>query len=402
MIILHVIIDLTAGGAEMMLKRLTAAQAGDPDYEHQVISLRTLGTVGPQLQAAGVRVDALGLRSPLGMPRILWRLIREIRRRRPDIVQCWMYHADLLGGLAARIAGVRHVIWGVRIADIGPEMGVSTSTSWVRRACAALSRTVPERIVYVAHSARTVHERLGYDPAKSLVIPNGYLIPPQVPPSGLRGELGIPADALLVGSAGRFNAQKDPETFVAAAGQVASRRPQAAFVMIGRGYSWDNEKLAGWIRAGGHAERFHLLGERMDLAACLPALDIFCLHSIGEGFPNVVAEAMSLAVPCVVTDVGDAALLVGETGVVVPPREPDRLARAIEALAEAGPEQRRRLGAQARERIGRDFSIDAISSRYAELYEALAGGEKQAAAPDGTAAGTSSTRRPDSTAKNAL
>lgn len=384
--IVHIIIDLTSGGAELMLKRLAATHAQQSGYEHQVISLRTLATVGPMLQAAGVRVDALGMRSSRDMPRVLARLVRELRARKPDIVQTWMYHSDLIGGIAARIAGVRHLIWGVRIADIGPEMGISGATAWVRRACARLSARLPERIVYVAHSARKVHERLGYDRTKGMVIPNGYVVPEPPPRDRLRAELGLPDTALIVGSAGRFSAQKDPRSFVAAASELAPRHPQMRFVMIGRNYTADNAELGGWIAAGGHAERFHLMGERHDLPTLLAGMDLFCLHSIGEGFPNVVAEAMSVATPCVVTDVGDAAFLVDETGSVVPPSRPDALAAAIEAMAALGPERRRELGAAARDRVVRHFSIEAISRDYAQLYDSLAAPHAEARRADAAAA----------------
>ena len=372
MLILHVITNLTSGGAELMLKRLTAAQAEDPRFEHRVISLVDLATVGPQLEAHGVPVTALGMRSPLDLPRIFARLVKEMRRRRPDVVQTWMYHADLIGGLAARAAGVRQVIWGVRIADIGPHMGIPRATQWIRAACARLSRTVPAVIVYVAHSARTVHERLGYDPAKSVVIPNGYEIPASCDRARLRTELGVPTEFLIFGSAGRFSGQKDPRTFVEAAGALARVRPDLCFVMVGRGYTPENRQLGRWIEESGAAEQFRLLGERSDLRELLAGMDAFCLHSIGEGFPNVVAEAMSVGVPCVVTDVGDAAFLVAGTGLVVPPGQPAALARALEKVAQMPVDERQELGRAAKQRIVSEFSMERISRRYAELYEQLA------------------------------
>jgi glycosyltransferase involved in cell wall biosynthesis len=383
--IVHVIIDLTSGGAELMLKRLAVAQA-DSRYEHQVISLRSQATVGPMLQEAGIRVDALGMRSSRDMPRVVAQLVRELKIRRPDIVQTWMYHSDLLGGIAARIAGVPHLIWGVRIADINPKMGISGSTAWVRRACARLCSRLPERVVYVAHSARQVHERLGYDASKGVVIPNGYVLS-DVPPRGrLRAELGLGAEALIVGSAGRFSAQKDPQSFVAAASELAARHPHMRFVMIGRNYTHDNAELVGWIAAGGHGDRFYLMGERHDLDACLADMDIFCLHSIGEGFPNVVAEAMSVGTPCVVTDVGDAAFLIDDTGTAVPPSQPDALAAAIEAMASLHPERRRELGAAARERVARHFSIEAVSRQYETLYDSILAPSAHARQADAAAA----------------
>jgi len=309
--ILHVIINLASGGAELMLQRLTAEHRGDPRFEHQVISLMGLETVGPLLREQGVEVTALGLKNWLHLPRVFPKLVATMRERKPDVVHCWMYHSDLLGGLAARLAGVKSVIWGVRIAEIGSHMGIALSTQWTRRACAALSGKVPDAIVYVANSAREIHERLGYDRSRGVVIPNGYRVPPTVDRQRLREEIGVPPGALIIGSAGRFSAQKDPKTFIEAAGLLAARRPHARFAMIGRGYTAENWQLRDWISRTGAAGRFHLLGERRDLQNLLAGMDIFCLHSLGEGFPNVVAEAMSAGIPCVVTDVGDSARLAG-------------------------------------------------------------------------------------------
>ncbi|MEA3053678.1 MAG: hypothetical protein QOG72_2581 [Sphingomonadales bacterium] len=372
--ILHIMPDLNPGGAELMMKRLIEEHLGDPRLEHRVISLRGLGAVGPALQALDVHVEALDLKSTLRLPAKLLQLARRIRIVKPDIVQTWMYHSDLIGGLAARLAGVRRIIWGVRVADISPDMGVARNTFWIRRVCARLSRHVPTRIVYVCHSARPPHERLGYDPGKGLVIPNGYVVPPEGAEPGerpLRRELGLPPGALLIGSAGRNSPQKDYHGFVAAAAIVAAQVPEAHFAIMGREVDWDDPELARRVRETGHAERFHLLGERRDIGDCLAALDIFCLNSIQEGFPNVVAEAMAAGIPCVVTDVGDAALLVGDTGTVIEPRQPAQLAAALLALATAEAPQRRDLGRRARRRIEEHFSIAAVAEQFAGLYRDL-------------------------------
>ncbi len=372
--VLHVVPDLNSGGAELMMKRLIEAHLGDPRYEHRVLSLRGLGTVGPVLLAKGVAVDSLGLTSALRLPGTLWRLTRAIRGIRPDIVQTWMYHADLLGGLAARLAGVRTVLWGVRVADITPDMGVARETFWVRRLCARVSSVIPKAILYVCNSARPPHEALGYDATKGVVIPNGYVLPPErseAERTELRRRLGLPVEALLVGSAGRWAPQKDFPAFIKAASRVAARFPEAEFVLIGRGVDRDNEELEGLIRDTGIAARFHLLGERRDLIDCLATLDLFSLQSIQEGFPNVVAEAMSAAVPCVVTDVGDAALLVGDTARVIPPRQPDLLAAAMEEALALPPDVRRSRGQEARQRVERHFSIAAVAERFGELYRDL-------------------------------
>jgi glycosyltransferase involved in cell wall biosynthesis len=372
--VLHVIVALHRGGAELMMKRLIMPGADQAGIEHRVIALRDTSGLGPELEAAGIRVDALGLGGPADLVRALTRLRRLMRDFAPDVVQTWMYHADLLGGLAARSVGIRNVVWGVRIADIAVEMGVSRSTLWIRRICAALSRRIPVRIVYVAASARTVHESLGYAHDRGLVIPNGYAMPPardEITAAAVREELAIPRDAIVIASAGRYNAQKDHRSFVAAGTLLAQRYPHAHFLMVGRGVDSANEELMEWVRASGHADRFRVVGERRDLARAFAAADIFCLHSIGEGFPNVVAEAMAVGLPCAVTDVGDAALIVGELGEVVTPRAPAAMADALARLIDIGPERRGALGLAARQHIASAYSLEAIRARYRTFYEGL-------------------------------
>jgi glycosyltransferase involved in cell wall biosynthesis len=256
-------------------------------------------------------------------------------------------------------------------------MGHSRSARWIRRLCGPLSRILPERILYVAQSAREAHEAIGYDAAKAIVVPNGYLIPAADSVAAARrrtrDELGLDERTMLVGSAGRFSPQKGYRGFIEAAAAVARRFPDAHFLMFGREVAWDNVELAGWIGDAKLTERFHLLGERRDVLDCLSGLDIFALFSIGEGFPNIVAEAMSAGVPCIVTDVGDAARLVGDAGIVIEPNDVDALTGSLEWLIGAGEGERRRLGEAGRRRVETAFSLSAVAERYAILYDEMAG-----------------------------
>jgi glycosyltransferase involved in cell wall biosynthesis len=371
MLILHILVNLNPGGAERMLQRLLQAQSNDPRFEHRVISLGEVALVGAELRDAGVEVEALGMRSSLHLPRTFARLVKAMRRHRPDIVQCWMYHADLLGGLAARLAGVERVIWGVRSVITG-RVGMARSTLGIRWLCARLSKHLPDRIVYVARSARERHERLGYDPGKSQIIPNGYPTKTGYHKPALGSELALPAESFIVGSAGRYCAVKDFGTFIAAAARLKAD-PRFRFVMIGGGLSRDNDELEAMLAQAGVRDRFHLLGHRHDIFDCLAGLDLFCLHSVDEGFPNVVAEAMSVETPCVVTDVGDAAFIIGSCGPVIPHSRPDLLAEEIAKIAALSPAERSALGVRSRERILANFSIESVSERYAALYAELAG-----------------------------
>jgi glycosyltransferase involved in cell wall biosynthesis len=377
MIVLHIITDLNTGGAELMLERLIRYQHGDGRHRHQVISLRGFGQVGPRLKAAGIEVEAMGMNSPAGLARGFVRLVRRIRQIRPDIVHTWMYHADLIGGLAARLARHRRILWAIRIMDISTTLGMSRSLIWSRRISAALSRIVPSRILYVAEAARKVHEPLGYVADKSLVIPNGYLMKPpgevEASRKRLREELGLAGGSILVGCAGRFSPQKGYRGFVEAAAEIGGRFPETRFLLLGREVTWDNEELAGWIRDAGLADRFHLVGEQSNVLDWLSALDIFALYSFGEGFPNVVAEAMSVGVPCIVTDVGDAGLLLDGSGILIKPGDLKGLTSGLERLITAGEGERRRLGEAGRQRVETFFSLSAVAERYASLYEEMAG-----------------------------
>jgi glycosyltransferase involved in cell wall biosynthesis len=368
--VLHIIIGLDVGGAEMMLKRLVESHAGNLAYRRVVVSLTDIGKLGPQLQSNGVKVYSLGMRSAFDIPLVLWRLVRLIRTTRPDIVQTWMYHADLLGGLAARMAGNRHVIWGIRTTDV--RAGGSSATVIVRWLCARLSNWVPQMIVCAAEASRQSHIAVGYDAKKMVVVPNGYdfswLKASFEERQLLREQCGINQDDVVVGSLGRFHAVKDQENFVRAASLLAPQYPQLRFLMLGRGLDWDNAQLVDWIVSTGFKDRFILLGERKDVPQCLAAMDIFCLHSRTEGFPNVLAEAMAMGLPCITTDVGDAAMLLADTGVVVPKENSAALAQGVEKLLALDLDARHALGVRAKARVEAEFSMARARERFEEIY----------------------------------
>lgn len=372
----HVIVGLGVGGAELMLKRLIESHRFDPLFQHRVITLTSVGIVGKQLRAVGVEVEVMNMRSPLHFPAMLWRMTRLLRQQRPDVVQTWMYHADLLGGLAARMAGIKNVIWGIRTTDVSA--GGSRATAGVRWLCARLSRWVPHTIVCAAEASRRVHVALGYRADRMVVLPNGFDLarlqatPAQV--ATLRSECGFASDALVFGTLGRFNAVKDPHNFVRAAGLLARKHPAVNFLMVGRDCDAANVQLMGWINTTGCADRFVLLGERSDAPVCLAAMDVFCMSSRTEGFPNVVGEAMAMRKVCVVTDVGDAAYLLGECGVVVPKEDSAALANGMTQLVSLSVADRAELGERAHARIASEFTMDRTRERFEAVYARVLAG----------------------------
>ena len=165
---------------------------------------------------------------------------------------------------------------------------------------------------------------------------------------------------------------KDHANFLQAAAQLSNSYPDVQFLLAGHRVDKDNAPLMEWVRRLKLEDKTHFLGRRKDMHRVTAALDIASISSYyGEGFPNVVGEAMACGVPCAVTDVGDSSWVVGETGKVVPPKKPEALATAWKELLEIGLEERKKLGRAARERIEKNFNLPTIISQYENLYEQI-------------------------------
>jgi glycosyltransferase involved in cell wall biosynthesis len=376
--VLYVISDLSIGGAEMALYKLLEVTDRER-FEPIVISLIDQGSLREPIEALGIAVYSTRMKAGRPSPLGLWRLIKLIRRIKPDLILGWMYHSCLAAQLAKTFSAPRvPVVWSIHysISSLATEKSL---TAAVIRICGLLSR-LPAKIVHVSRAGQTQHEPLGYHNENSCVIPNGIDVQEFVPSPearrSVRAELGIPQDSLLIGVIGRYHPVKDHANFLKAAGLISEAHPETHFVLIGRGVDNANEALSKLIHQLGLAERTHLLGERRDTSRLAAALDIFSLSSsYGESCPNVIGEAMACGVPCVVTDIGDAVWILGETGQVIPPRDAHALAAAWKDMIELGSENRRALGLLARSRVADHFPIQAVMARYEDLYEAVLGHE---------------------------
>jgi glycosyltransferase involved in cell wall biosynthesis len=286
-----------------------------------------------------------------------------------------MYHADLAGGLAALPLRGVPVAWNIRCGGLEPSID-KRGTIWISRLCAGLSHLLPARIVSCSHSGCEVHATAGYARKKMQVIPNGFdteaYRPDRASRLEVREELGLDAGTLLIGSVGRFDRAKDHATLCQAAAKVCGGQPQVHVAMCGENVSPANTALTSRLTAAGIANRCHLLGRREDIPRVLAALDVFVSSSAVEGFPNAIGEAMACGVPCVVTDAGDSARLVADTGLVVPVRDPDALAASILKMIELGADGRTALGAMARRRVRDLFGIDQVARQYEQLYREMA------------------------------
>lgn len=376
--VLHIITGLATGGAEMMLFKLLE-RLDRERYRPMVISLTTMGDIGPRIAALGISVQAMGMTSGLPSPSDFLRLVRQVRQLQPDIVHTWLYHADLLGGLAARLAGVTAVCWGVRSSNLDPDK-TSWTTRAVRRLCALLSPVIPQRILVNSDTARQIHVALGYSAEKIEVVPNGFDLsrfkPDERARDRLRAELRLPGEALLVGMIARFDPLKNHFGFISAMAAVCKNIGHVRLIMAGKDVDWNNDVLVQAIRAAGLQENVCLLGLRDDIPEVMAALDILACPSHAEAFPNVVGEAMACGVPCVATDVGDCAYIIGDTGRVVPVGDMDAFGVTTEMLLRLPREQREVLGTRARQRIASMFGIGSVVLRYEKTYEYMRTGTR--------------------------
>lgn len=376
--IAFIITGLATGGAEMMLLKLLQ-NIDRSRFQPTVISLIGKGEIGSRIEALGIPVHALGMRRGVPNPLMVFRLARLLRSLRPDVVHTWMYHADLLGGLAARLVGVRRVIWCLRHSNLSKAEN-KRSTLAVIGLCARLSGWLPQHIISCSRLAKQVHAAAGYVDGKISIIPNGFeldrFVPNAAARASVRAELGLPENALLVGVVARFDPLKNHLGFVQAAAQVLAQQPQAHFVLAGTDVDPGNAVLQTAVATHpGLAAHIHLLGRRDDVPRLMAALDVLASPSHGEAFPNVLGEAMACGVPCVVTDAGDSAEIVGDTGRVVPVGDMDGLARELVAVLNLSAAERAKLGQQARARVQANYEIGHVTRMYEAMYERVAGAQ---------------------------
>jgi glycosyltransferase involved in cell wall biosynthesis len=367
--ILHVTTGLTTGGAQVMLLKLLSNNNGD--WEPAVVSLMDEGTIGPRIAALGIPVHCLGLRRGRPNPVRALSVLTITRQFRPQLIQGWMYHGNLVASLASVSMHRRMpVLWNIRQSLEGVAEERRLTRAMIR--LGALLSWHPASIIYNSPISARQHEIFGYRASRRVVIPNGFdcqiFRPDNEARRQVREELGIGIDTILIGLIARFHPVKDHASFLRAANLVARTHPHVRFLLVGDGVTVEERALTKLIREQRLESRIFLLGERPDTPRLTAALDIACSASMGEGFSNTIGEAMACGVPCVVTDVGDSALVVANTGLSVRPSDPEALAQAIEHLVDVGPEQRRQLGVAARRRIQTEFSLPTIAHRYEDLY----------------------------------
>jgi len=368
-----VITGLLVGGSEMQLARLLEAMPKE-EYEWLVVSLLPEGPLATRFAGMGVRVVSLGMKRGVPSLSATTTLRRELRDFQPTLVHGWMYHGNLASWIGIRGLPGIPLVWTI-LQTLYARNEERLGTRLAIRAGAILSRGI-DALVYNSNVAREQHERRGFRPRRTLVIPNGFDVDAFRPFPGakvrLRGALGLPADRQVVGLVNRFHPMKGHTIFLRAARMLLDAGADVSFVCVGRDVVMSNPILQRTAQELGILHRLHLLGERLDTAELFAGFDVTCCSSVwGEGFPNVIGESMACGTPCVVTDVGDAAVAVGSTGVVVPPNDPQALANGILSLLRLGEDERGALGGRARDRIVTQFPVHEYARAHGRLYREL-------------------------------
>jgi glycosyltransferase involved in cell wall biosynthesis len=371
--IAHLITELNTGGAERMLEKLVSRMDRNR-FRSIVVSMTDIGPIGENIIAEKVPVFNLGMIS--GRANLIGtaRYFRFLRRAAVDIIQSWLYHADLLGLLIGKLARVKRIVWGIRCSDMDFR-NYRALTSLTVKTNSILS-FMADAIVINSVMGKRFHKEIGYRTKRMILIPNGFdtekFYPDEAAKKWLLDKLGLSNDVVLIGNIARWDPMKDQENFLKAASLLSEKEDSVHYVMVGLGVESSNKRIKSFVNNSILKDRLHLLGLRKDVERIMAALDIVSSSSAyGEGFPSSIGEAMACGVPCVVTDVGDSERIVGKTGRVVPSKDPQALANAWKELIDIGQEGRRNLGFSARKRIKEHFEISEVVKQYEALYTSL-------------------------------
>jgi glycosyltransferase involved in cell wall biosynthesis len=369
--VLFVITDLNFGGAEIMLRNLLTHMDSNA-FEYEVVSLQNTGPIGEQIQEMGIQVHALNMNPQKPQLKSIFQLAKIIRKFHPDVINTWMYHADLMGSIAALFSGSPPVIWGIH-HTVGDQEELKFSTRQIIRINRWLSHFCPNGLFAAQKqpAARILISVLAtrkcWLSQTVTILQNFIRMKQHIPHFDMH--MTCHRRQRLVGLFARYHPMKDHSTFIQAAGMIHKQIPDIVFLLAGSEIDGSNTALNAEIDSAGIRQNVLLLGIRKDIPALLSALDVYVSSSSrGEAFPMIIGEAMACGVPCVVTDVGDSCAIVGKTGQVVQPGQPEALAAAVLDMLMLSEEERHSLGNAARARVAAEYNLTSISQQYMQLF----------------------------------
>lgn len=374
--ILHITPSLITGGAERALVRLI--QSSDKNrFHHHVVSLTDFGTQGAELGKTGIAVDALRISGPFSAPKGILRLRNITKSVKPVVICGWMYHGGLFalfaGSKASKVTAIRH-----SLHDLEKDKKTTRALIFL---LARFSKRF-NSVIFNSEASKKQHQAIGYNANKNIFIPNGFDTNEFSPYSlqdktRLRARLKLPENDFVFGYVARHHPVKNHSGLLKTFSEVIKHWTNVKLVLIGQGLSSNNFDLIEPISQLGLTKHVILLGERNDIPELLQALDAYVSPSHAEAFPNTIGEAMSCGIPCIATDVGDSAAIIGDTGIVVPQNNNEALAKAMLGMVQMPKEERKALGRKARQRIIDKFRLEVVTKQYEELYLRLSENHSQ-------------------------
>jgi glycosyltransferase involved in cell wall biosynthesis len=365
--IVHIATNLGGGGVTWMLYNLIKHLNKDQGFEHVVICLRS-NDIQEQLNNLGVRTYSLSIKDSIPSINSVFLIRKLLEQEEPCLIQGWMYHGNIAAFFSNKSSTV---LWGIHhtINNLNKEKFL---TRLLILASSRLSNNV-EKIIYCSEVSLKQHESLGFSKSKSVYIPNGFPVEhfqfKIESRKRIRQEFGVFDDCFLIGQAARFHPMKNHLGMIRCFSKVAQKISNAILVMIGHGINSENNALSSTIEQYGLGDRVILLEHRADMPDIYSALDAYVSPSIwGEAFPLVLGEAMCCELPCVVTDIGDSSIIVGEAGYIIENFDDNSFANALIELARMNTSERRILGKLARQQIVEHFSISKIAKQYKSVY----------------------------------
>ena len=340
-------------------------------FYNEVISLGGDGLIGSGLRALGVNVSIIGMRPRLFSFFKILKLIYFLIKADANLVQTWMYHSDLVGSIAARLCGIDKICWNIRHCNLESDQN-KTSTLIVAKICAVFSKILPSKIICNSLTGVQTHTSFGYFSDNFSVLPNGFETSKFFPDDEIRKQtresLKITNCKFVFGNVGRFDKQKNHRDLLSAFALILKDNPNSVLLCCGKDVTLENKEISEQIEKLNISSNVILLGYRSDTPNLYKVFDAYVSSSLGEGFSNSIGEAMSSAVPCIVTNVGDSKAIVANTGWTVDAGCSVKLAKGMLKAISLSRNDLSRKGNLARQRMLKSFSIKSVVQSFEDFY----------------------------------
>ena len=368
--IIYIITGLNVGGAELVLLRLLM-KINKKEYDPLVITLREKGIMGERIEKLGINVHCLRIHSFINLLPGLIKLVNKINIFNPQIIHTFMIHSAFFVGIIAKLLNKPTIIWNIFSTDLSLQSN-KYKTRLIIIMCAYLSKIIPNRIIIDSNASYSSHKKAGYSWEKMEIIHNGVdtneFSPNTIKRSEYRKQY-FKENELVIGLIARYHPVKGHDIFIKAISILRREVSNVKFLLNGSNIEISNSKLMKMISKEGIQDFIHISDSKLEVTNILLACDILVSSSKFESFPNIICEAMACSIPCVVTNVGDCAEIVGETGVIVSANDADELSSAIMGLINMPLKDRKKLGENARLRIKNNFSLSLMMEKYNNIYD---------------------------------